>query len=97
MNTTQKYVRSRVAIMALAYEKYNHSFITDVDYDALSLLVDVSIPTDRPNLDKWFEENYDANTGMWVLTHPELNKLHLIVSGMISLVGYNNTHIPHKV
>lgn len=85
--SAQKKLRIRVAIFAHAYEYYSVSFIDDFEYDALAKAVDLSVPTDRPDLDEWFRENYQEYTGSWVGAHPELLNIDGIVYG---LMKYNN-------
>jgi hypothetical protein len=80
----QKKLRIRLAVFAWAYENYNKSFIDDHTYDSLSRKVDLSIPTDRKNLDKWFASNFNPDTGMWIHNHPELGGIDQIVEGMLN-------------
>lgn len=44
-------------------------------YDKLALSIDVRKSTARPDLDEWFREHFSPHTGMWVLNHPERDKL----------------------
>lgn len=81
----QKKLRIRVAIFAHAYEYYNESLVDDTTYDALARDVDVSIETDRPDLDLWFKENYQDHTGSWVHSHPELKRIDEITRGILSV------------
>ncbi len=81
----QKKIRVQLAVWAFAYEVYSHSFVTDSQYDKQSLLVDLSIATDREDLDSWFKDNYSPYTGQWVLEHPEKDRLNTIVQGLIEL------------
>lgn len=63
--------RIRVAVCAWAYEMHDDPLISDAEFDALARSVDLSKATGRPDLDKWFRENFDPSTGMWVGFHPE--------------------------
>jgi hypothetical protein len=81
--TGQKKLRIRAAIFAHAYEYYNESLVDDFEYDALARQIDVSISTDRPDLDKWFKENYGDHTGSWVHSHPERKRIDEITRGII--------------
>lgn len=67
--------RILVSLYAYAYEIANHSIISDFEYDQLSLEVakNISISTDRSDLDEWFRENFNPSTGMWIYNHPELD------------------------
>jgi hypothetical protein len=69
-----------VSVWAYAYERMDDSLVPDHVYDAecLQAAENLHIDTDRPDLDLWFRENFDASTGMWVNTHPELTKLHAL-------------------
>lgn len=79
----EKGLRIRLAVWALAYERYNHSFVPDDVYDQMSLKVDLSTPTDRPDLDEWYSNNFNVSTGQWVHTHPEIDRLHMLVRQLI--------------
>ena len=81
----QKRLRIRLAVCAYAYEFMFTSLIPDSEYDRLSLEVDTSVSTDRPDLDRWFKENFDPSTGMWVQNHPDLARLRSIVLGILSI------------
>lgn len=81
----QKRLRARLAVCAYAYEFMSAALIPDSEYDRLSLEVDMSVSTDRPDLDRWFEENFDPSTGMWVRNHPDLERLRSIVLGILSI------------
>ena len=81
----QKRLRARLAVCAYAYEFMFTSLIHDSEYDRLSLEVDTSVGTDRPDLDRWFKENFDPSTGMWVQNHPDLARLRSIVLGILSI------------
>lgn len=61
-----------VAVWAYAYEVMDEPVVSDATYDETAKLVDLSIDTDRPDLDKWFRENFHPDTGMWIRSHPEL-------------------------
>lgn len=86
----QKRLRIQLAIWALAYERYNHSFVLDAYYDEMSLKVDLTIPTDRPDLDEWFIQNYSPDTGQWIHKHPDIDRLHILVQ---QLMQYENRSI----
>lgn len=82
--TDQKRLRIQLSVYALAYERYQHSFVSDAKYDEMSLKVDLSIATDRPDLDEWFKENFSVHTGQWVLDHPEFQRLDVLVQQLIA-------------
>jgi hypothetical protein len=60
---------------AYAYEFRDTSIISDAEYDKLSLEVDLSVDTRRPDLDKFWRENFSPSTGQWIHKHPELDRL----------------------
>lgn len=80
----QKKLRMQVAVWACAYEVFNRPLAPDSKFDDACKLIDVSTPTDRPDLDKWFIENFDEFTGMWVHGHPELDNLKTICERIFS-------------
>lgn len=76
-----------VAIWAVAYEFFNHSWVSDAKYDETCKEVerDLAIATDKPKLDKWYQKNFMAHTGQWVHKHPDLKYLKERVKHMIWL------------
>jgi len=67
--------RIRVALAALAYEKYDSPIMTDAEFDTLARQINLKIKTRRPDLDIWFEKNFEPNTGSWVWAHPGIDRL----------------------
>lgn len=67
--------RVRVSLWAYAYEFRSHSIVPDYIFDVECRQINLRIDTGRPDLDYWFRACFDANTGMWVRNHPELEKL----------------------
>jgi len=67
--------RIRLAIWAYAYEFHHHSIVPDAMFDVESYCVDLSVETDRLDLDFWFRANFETCTGMWIHKHPELDKI----------------------
>ena len=49
--------------------------MTDHQYDAECLKIDLTVNTPRPDLDKWWRENFDPCTGQWIHNHPEHDRL----------------------
>ena len=90
----QKRYRTKVAVWACAYEYYNESFVHDTVFDTTCRLVNPMIPTDKPELDKWFRKYFDHSTGMWVRKHPELNRLRAICE---SIIKYHRKSLLHDV
>lgn len=71
----QTKIRILLAVAAYSYEYVSVSIIGDGDFDSLSKLVDLTVDTRRPDLDKYFRENFHPDTGMWIHKHPEKEKL----------------------
>jgi hypothetical protein len=67
--------RIRLSVFAYAYEFENDSLISDGDYDRLSYKIKPDRSTGNAKLDKFFRDNFQPDTGMWVRCHPDLNKL----------------------
>lgn len=67
--------RVHLTVAAYAYEIESVSLIDDRTFDAECLLVDLAVDTARPDLDRWWRENFDPSTGMWIHQHPELEKV----------------------
>ena len=71
----QTWVRCKITLAAYAYEFDNRSVISDQIFDDLCKEVDLSVETRRPDLDKWYKENFQPDTGMWIHKHPELDRV----------------------
>lgn len=67
--------RIQIAVCAYAYEVESDPIIDDASFDAAALLIDLSINTSRPDLDRWFRANFSPSTGQWIHAHPELPKI----------------------
>jgi hypothetical protein len=63
--------RIRLSVAAYAYEYYDHSIMSDAEFDSLALEVDLDVKTGYRKLDNWFEKNFMADSGMWVRRHPD--------------------------
>lgn len=64
--------RIKLTLWAYAYEVHSVSLIDDHTFDMESRKVNLKLATGRADLDKWWRENFDPSTGMWVLQHPEM-------------------------
>lgn len=76
--------RIRLSLWAYAYEFEADSLVPDAHFDGEAALIDPQLPTGNEKLDKFFREEFDHNTGVWVRRHPELAKvksLYLKVKG----------------
>lgn len=79
--------RIKLSVAAYAYEVLNQPIMTDGDFDALAKKIDLSVNTRRPNLDKWFRENFSSSTGMWVLNHPDRRRLDTLASNILKNIS----------
>lgn len=79
MNRTPKEIevkrRINLALWAYAYEFHAHSIVSDALFDFESYMVNLSMDTGNPRLDKWFRENFTPCTGMWIQKHPDLARI----------------------
>ena len=67
--------RIRLSLFAYAYEFDNESLVPDHIYDRLSKEIRPEVNTGHTVMDKFFKEDFDPDTGMWVGEHPEFDKL----------------------
>lgn len=72
--------RIKLSMWAYTYEFENRSIVSDAVFDVECMMVDLSINTNRPDLDVWFRENFNPSTGMWIHKHPELEKIAKLVA-----------------
>lgn len=75
--------RIQVAVWAYAYEYLNESLVSDAQFDATCLAIDVNIPTNRRDLDDWYRANFHPCTGQWIYQHPERERLEQIARWLI--------------
>lgn len=71
----QTLIRMRLGAAAYAYEIEDDPIITDAEFDHACTLIDLRIFTTRPDLDKFWQEQFDPSTGVWIHKHPELPKV----------------------
>ena len=64
--------RILISVYAYAYEMENDPIVSDSDFDTLAFELDPYLKTGNRKMDKFFENVYDAFTGMWIHKHPEL-------------------------
>lgn len=67
--------RSMVALAAYTYEIGEVEIMSDETFDRLCSEIDLSITTNRPDLDKWFKKHFSPNTGQWIHKHPDLPRI----------------------
>jgi tRNA/tmRNA/rRNA uracil-C5-methylase (TrmA/RlmC/RlmD family) len=67
--------RIRLTFAAYAYEFENEFYMSDEEFDKECKLVDLSIDTQRPDLDEYFRKEFKPYTGQWIHSHPDLNEV----------------------
>lgn len=75
--------RILLSIAAYAYEVLNVSLMSDADFDAECLAVDLSIDTENAEMDAWFRKRFQPHTGMWIHKHPYLGRIHQITEQLL--------------
>jgi hypothetical protein len=63
--------RIQLSVAAYAYEYYDHSIMSDAEFDSLALEVDVDIKTGNRKLDSFFKKHFQPDTGLWIRFHPD--------------------------
>lgn len=64
--------RIKLAVWAYAYEVAGDALVSDEEFDRECMMVNVDINTGKPELDKWWRENFQAHTSQWIHKHPDL-------------------------
>lgn len=72
---TERRNRIRLSLAAYAYEYHDDSIMSDAEFDKLSLAIKPEVKTGHKRLDKFFREEFDPSTGMWIRKHPMRNEL----------------------
>jgi hypothetical protein len=72
---TETRLRIKVALYAYTYEFESVPLVSDGEFDDLCSKINLEVSTRRPDLDKWFRDNFEPHTGQWIHKHPELEKL----------------------
>lgn len=67
--------RIRLAVWAYAYEFLDVSLVSDQRFDEEAKLVDLKVSTGHRQLDAFFRKHFQAYTGQWVRSHPDLRRL----------------------
>lgn len=79
--------RIKVSVAAYAYEVCNESIISDKDFDTLCGRINPDTPTGNEVLDRFFKEEFDPSTGLWVWNHPDFEKLEELYNKYYSKKG----------
>jgi hypothetical protein len=64
--------RIRLSVAAYAYEFQSDSIMSDGDFDALALSINKDVSTDNEEMDRFFREEFEPDTGQWIHAHPNL-------------------------
>ena len=67
--------RIKLSVAAYAYEFVGDSIMSDHEYDELSRKINPNEETGNDMMDKFFQTQFQPDTGMWVRLHPEVKKL----------------------
>lgn len=69
--------RIKLSIAAYHYEIITdgREVMTNHEFDSECLKVDLSINTNRPDLDEWWRQHFSPHTGSWIGSHPEQFRL----------------------
>ena len=67
--------RIKLSVAAYAYEFVGDSIMSDHEYDELSRKINPNEETGNNMMDKFFQTQFQPDTGMWVRLHPEVKKL----------------------
>lgn len=67
--------RIRLTLAAYAYEFDDNPIMSDAEFDDISGKINPDIATGNKQLDKFFREKFDPNTGMWIRQHPFLRRV----------------------
>ena len=82
----ERWKRIKISLAAYAYEFESESILTDAQFDSLALAINPSISTVEDyyrtvekqrarRLDKFFRTIFHPDTGMWIHSHPELDRI----------------------
>lgn len=80
---TETRKRIHLCVYAYAYELLGETLVSDHEFDKLAYSINLKIKTRRPDIDNWFNENFEPHTGQWIWSHPEKQKLDVIAKRMI--------------
>jgi hypothetical protein len=67
--------RIRLSVAAYAYEIDNNEIMSDSEFDKLAYSINVKEKTGNRKLDNFFRKHFKPDTGMWIHSHPEKNKI----------------------
>lgn len=67
--------RIKVCVAAYAYEIKDKPIMSDAEFDSLAQSVNISVNTDRPDMDEWFRKEFTPYTGSWIHSHPQFERI----------------------
>lgn len=67
--------RIRLSVAAYAYEFESDLIMTDQEFDDLAKSINSSVETGNNLLDEFFRTEFVSFSGVWVHSHPEIEKL----------------------
>jgi len=70
--------RIRLSVAAFSYEYQSDSIMSDAEFDELSKRINPEVETGNEVMDRFFREQFEPDTGMWIQRHPDLRGLELI-------------------
>lgn len=91
----ERWRRIMLSMWAYGYEVASKPLVDDATFDHHAFEVNLSIDTGRPDLDEFFREKYDPNTGKWIWDHPELEKVAKRYRWL--LTNYGSTMLPSSM
>lgn len=60
---------------AYTYEFLDDPVASDAEFDALVREIDLTIRTGDALMDDWFDKEFEADTGRWIHSHPNLDRI----------------------
>lgn len=70
--------RIRLSVAAFSYEYQSDSIMSDSEFDELSRRINPEVETGNEVMDRFFREQFEPDTGMWIRRHPDLRGLEII-------------------
>jgi hypothetical protein len=67
--------RIRLSLAAYSYEFKADSIMSDGEFDELAKKINPKMLTGNEMLDTFFKEHFSPDTGQWIHSHPEINKI----------------------
>lgn len=68
----ERWLRIQVSLGAYAYEMHLHQIMSDQRWDALAKKIRPKMATGNRKLDRFFRQQFDPSTGLWIYKHPDL-------------------------